>query len=80
MMPMMSGISPPLGLHGGELVGTEGIGQQLGHGPRTGSAVDDELGPSVLEEKLAAASARHQNFASRVAHRHGDKTPATLGK
>ncbi|MCW2300397.1 hypothetical protein M2251_005147 [Rhodococcus erythropolis] len=57
----------------------ESIRQQLAQRLEPTARVDKHLTPAVLEKKLSAPAAWHQNRALRVAAREGNQPPAPGG-
>ena len=50
----------------GEILRTEGVGQQDPEPSRPLGVVDEQVGPTVLQQHLAASAARHQQCAAAV--------------
>src|SRR4051794_3248904 len=63
----------------GELLGAEGVGQDLGHRADTGGGLQEQRPTAALPEQLTAPPARHDGVAVRTDDGHPDEPAATAG-
>ncbi|BBX26951.1 hypothetical protein GCM10009632_12210 [Mycolicibacterium alvei] len=68
-----------LALPARQIIGPEGVGQQLVQRPRAVPMVDEQLGPAVFEQHLPTAPTRHQKTRVRAHTRQCDKPSAASG-
>ena len=61
------------------VVGLEGAGQHLAHRADGAVAVEEAVGPAVLEQQLAAATAGHDGLTVARHRHHGDQAAAATG-
>jgi hypothetical protein len=66
-------------LHPGQVIGPEGVGQQIGQPARAIRMIDEQLWATVLQKQLTAPSARHQCRTGGVDDRYRKQPSTTAG-